>query len=57
MLEKFLEILERDTQTKNMTQNQCLICPEPIKLRKDLDMENLNDLVSDITQILSERST
>ena len=38
-----------------MTQNHCLICPERLVLRKDLDMENLDDLVSYFTQILSER--
>ena len=48
--------LKCDLCPAEMTQNHCLICPGRQELRKDLDMENLDDLVLYFRQILSERS-
>ena len=47
--------LKCDLCPDKMTQNHCLICPERLELRKDLDMKNLDDLVSYFAQILSDR--
>jgi hypothetical protein len=49
--------LKCDLCPGEMTQNHCLICPERLELRKDLDMKNLDDLVYYFGQILSDRST
>ena len=49
--------LKCDLCPAEMTQNHCLICPERQELRKNLNMENLDDLVIYFRQILSERST
>ena len=49
--------LKCDLCPDEMTQNHCLICPERLELRKNLDMKNLDDLVSYFGQLLSDRST
>ena len=42
--------------TEEMTQNHCKVCPERAELRKDMDMNNLDDLVIYFTHILSDKS-
>ena len=41
---------------QEMTQNHCKICPERADLRKDMDMDNLDDLVVYFTHVLSDKS-
>ena len=41
---------------EEMTQNHCKTCPERASLRKDLNMNNLDDLVIYFKHILSEKS-
>ena len=40
-----------------MSQNHCIICPGRIDMRKDLDMNNLDNLVQYFTAILNENSS
>ena len=41
---------------EEMTQAHCKICPERISIRKDLDLENLDDLVIYFKHILTDKS-
>jgi hypothetical protein len=42
--------------SEDMTQNHCRICPERVSLREDLDLENLDDLVTYFKLILTDKS-
>ena len=39
----------------DMTQNHCIICPGRISMRKDLNLNNLDNIVEYFTQILNEK--
>ena len=42
--------------SEEMTQNHCKICPERLSIRKELNLENLDDLVTYFKHILSDKS-
>ena len=42
--------------SEGMTQNHCRIFPERVSLRKELDLENLDDLVTYFKLILTDKS-
>ena len=42
--------------SEEMTQNHCKICPERLSIRKDLNLDNLDDLVTYFTHILNDKS-